>query len=316
MTQNMIQMMQITETQVAGIRLPVGGSNSSNAAHGGKEPTRMNDRAESVHANTQNIERVSGWRKLAAVGALSVVALAGCSSNVEAQPEPSETTISAEPTTPTPTETATEQPGATYETYTVEELQIPAGLSDEEFGRLVVEDRLAKWVNAGANEGLLTRMEEEGLTWEELLPKIADENRDLFVEALIEPSWRRDGNTQATIWTSYTSESIERLREWNLSVLRSYVATQWSDSPEDKEGYRVSLHVEGYGDVWSENGPGYSGGDGRVDAIFAFQSNGDQNSRGGTIREDRVFHAMFQDTKVEGEQEWIQGLMLSAPTER
>ena len=266
-------------------------------------------------------ERLLRRAGVPAIAVLTAVALAACSNTgAQEQPRSETTSISTEApnTTATPDtdSSSTEQPEVAYETYTVEELQIPAGLSDEEFGRLVVEDRLTKWVNAGANEGLLTRMEEEGLTWEELLPKIADENRDLFVEALIEPSWRRDGNTQATIWTSYTSESIERLREWNLSVLRSYVATQWSDSPEDNEGYRVSLHVEGYGDVWSENGPGYSGGDGRVDAIFAFQSNGDQNSRGGTIREDRVFHAMFQDTKVEGEQEWIQGFMLSAPTER
>lgn len=284
----------------------------------------MEKHAESVHTNTdKKNERISGLRKLAAVGALSAIALTGCAANnVEAQPSPVETTTSASPvpletTEPTPAETP--QPGATYETYTVEELQIPAGLSDEEFGRLVVEERLALWVNAGANEGLLTRKEEEGLSWEELLPKIADENRDLFVEALINPNggWRTGGGaTTSVIWGGYTQESIERLREWNLSVLRSYVATQWSDNPEDKEGYRASFHVEDYGEVWNDAQHGYGSGDGRVNAIFAVQSNGDLNSRGGTIREDKVFHAMFQETKVEGDQEWIQGFMLSAPTDR
>lgn len=319
MTQNMIQMMQITDIQVVGIRLPLGGSNSSNAAHGGKEPTRMNDRAESVHANTQSIERVSGWRKLAAVGALSVVALAGCANNVEAQPGPAESTISAEPTTPAPTDTVAEQPGATYETYTVEELQIPAGLSDEEFGRLVVEDRLAKWVNAGANEGLLTRKEEEGLTWDELLPIIADENRDLFVEALINPAdgWRTGGGAGASnyLWGQHTQDSIDRLREWNLQTLQAYVETQWSDDPEDTEGYRTWWQVEGYGEVWSNGLHGYGSGDGRVDAIFTLHNNSDQNTLS-AFPKDVVYHAMFQDTKVEGDQEWIQGFMISEPTPR
>ena len=153
---NVLYIRQRPDFSVADVSLPVGANGrapfltSHNVAQGDKEPTRMTNHRERVQEPTNSNERFGGWRKLAAIGALSTIALTGGASNVDAKPGPGETSVTAEPTetaepTPTPVETG---PSATEIEARIQELQMPAGLSDEELAEAYI-DRYIQWLNAG-----------------------------------------------------------------------------------------------------------------------------------------------------------------------
>ena len=73
----------------------------SNAAVRGKEPSGMK-RQESSPTSSSSTERLGGWHKFAAVGALSAIALTGCATNnAEAKsPASPEVTTSVDPSDP------------------------------------------------------------------------------------------------------------------------------------------------------------------------------------------------------------------------
>lgn len=102
------------------------------------------------------------------------------------------------PTTPVATAQAT--PGASevskqgsgeLGTFTVDAMKIPAGLSDEEFGRTLV-DRLNTWYTAGATK------ENQDRWWaskspETVVDSIASDNTFTGAKALFGPDWQKDG---------------------------------------------------------------------------------------------------------------------------
>ena len=158
-------------------------------------------------------------------------ALAGCATE-EVGAAPSRTSTTSETIAPTPEQTESPE-------LTVEQLEIPAGLSAEEVGELIVGDRFTEWLNAGANDTLLDRykQDEEHASWDEFLPYIAQENKNYFADALYISGW--EDNPQLV---QYVNGSIEG----NTQILRAYVATAWNQDtyPENVEPYRQWLEVQ------------------------------------------------------------------------
>lgn len=99
---------------VAGDSLPASDRSSVTAASSGKEPSAVKQQQELLNTNTTetNLDkknRLTRLHRLAAIGALSTLALTGCAvDDVEATPSPSETTQTQVEDEPTPTPTATE----------------------------------------------------------------------------------------------------------------------------------------------------------------------------------------------------------------
>lgn len=139
-----------------------------------------------------------------------------------------------------PSETPAEaSPPASPEvqTFTAEQLEIPAGLDAETLGKTIVADRWSEWLNAGATNELRWAAHDVNESWDEFLPKMVDNNREVFADALYVPGWQSNENLLKDITTT---------RNANLANLQWYVATAWSgdQKPQNKEGYRSWLTVE------------------------------------------------------------------------
>lgn len=185
MIQNMIQIKQSTEYQVAGNRLPVGAATSSNAAIDGKDPTRMKkNHGESVSSTTS--EKVSPWRKFIAIGALSSIALTGCVSQ-QAPEKPQQTT---EAPAEEPAEPTVEAPAKSFEEL-VNERKIEAGLSAEDYARTLIEERFVAWLTPIDKETFYA--EHRGADGKEAIRAVeqryAAENTKIFTNATFIPGW-------------------------------------------------------------------------------------------------------------------------------
>ncbi len=121
------------------------------------------------------------------------------------------------------------------QTFTVEQLEIPAGLDAETLGKTIVADRWSEWINAGATDSLADVKFEANESWDVLLPKIADQNEKAFTDALYVPGWQSDDNLKA---------DVDMLHSANLSTLRWYVTTAWSEKSQNQEGFRSWLTVQ------------------------------------------------------------------------
>jgi hypothetical protein len=196
---------------------------------------------------------------LLAAGALTI-GLAGCGANASAQgPEPTSSSSSE----PTPDTSEAPSPQET-ETPTSSEFEIPAGLSAEEVGELIVGDRFTNWNNAGAEDSLLDRSIDENISWDDLLPIVADENKKLYADALYVDGWENDPNLV---------KSVDGARDANLSVLQWYTYTAWSseEKPENKEGFKSWMEVIDVDEVTSDE-------DSRViNVVYIQKNNSDQN---------------------------------------
>ncbi len=168
--------------------------------------------------------------------AIAAGAVMGINAAAEAPQSQPTAEAPADPSAPeAPTDSSPETPVSPE--LTVEQLEIPAGLSAEELGKLVVADRFTAWRNAGAREDLNKRSAAENIAWADLLPRMAGENRDLFAEALFVPDWQLDTNLSVV---------AEAFSDINLNTLEGYVATEWSQDtkPENIEGYRSWYTVD------------------------------------------------------------------------
>ncbi len=138
-----------------------------------------------------------------------------------------------------PTETAPPTPEATNspeQELTVEALQVPAGLSAEALGEMVVGDRFTAWANAGADDNLRLRAREANVGWPAFLPEVADENAAIFAEALYIDGWEQDPNLV---------KDVNGAKEINRATLDSYKSTAWNrdEHPENVEPYRYWMNV-------------------------------------------------------------------------
>lgn len=211
---------------VAGIRLPLEGHHQVVIATiRGKESSRMKNRAESTPSRTK--EHFSPWQKLAAIGALSSVALTGCATqNVSAEPGPSSSTSASEAPTPTPTETAASQAEVDAK---IKKLEIPAGLEPEALGAAII-DRLNQWSNEGADASAKAKLIDDAPTdetIEETAQRLAQQNAELYAVALFGEDYATNPSTSVYVKKSITT---------NASTLAAYGQTAWNDQWRQPDG--------------------------------------------------------------------------------
>lgn len=188
----------------------------------------------------------------------SVLMLAGCVSTAE--PDHAQEAVVEEPA---PVET--EDPGV--EAPALGEYEIPAELSAEELGKVIFEDRITQWYNAGAKDSLIDDLVDKNLTWDEYLPQLAKERANVFANALVGEGYLNNPNLALF---------VERGEEANLAVLRSYVATQWNtENPENIEGYRVWIEVNAVEELTDDNA---ANGERSIKVDLSLKSNADKNT--------------------------------------
>lgn len=205
-------------------------------------------------------KKVSQLKKFGIAGLAAVTILAGgitiganVSAKEQAPPvatEPAETT----PTEPTETdpvvapETEDKSDDETETELSYEEqvaaLEIPAGLDKDELATTFVADRLTQWLNAGCEDSLSE--DTIGQTWDEALPLIAEENAKLFSEALFIEGWEQET-------ANYLPDAVDAFRDLNLNTLNGYVSTQWSDKPENIEGFKSWYTVNSVNETSNRN---------------------------------------------------------------
>lgn len=222
------------------------------AASCGKEPTRMNHRVESVQTSSTEStpdSKLPLWLRRTLAAALAPLALTGCAVSQAAPgetPEPAPSTSASVDPTPHPsaTETASQEPAPeeTEPTETpktreelVAELEIPAGLSPEEYAA-AYRDRMDRWYMAGASEEVYELFYDTSKGMDEVrqgLQDIAAEQRDIFTDALFDEDW---GQYPSLV------NVADRVATANAQMLE-----RWAKNHNDPDGaeYRAWSEVTG-----------------------------------------------------------------------
>lgn len=116
-------------------------------------------------------------------------------------------------------------------------LEIPTGLDTETLANTIVADRLTKWLNAGAEDSLLDDSMKANEGWATYLPKVAQENADVYTQALFVDDWEQH--------TDLVQEANND-QSFNLGVLQRYVNTAWNSDahPENKEAFKTWFTID------------------------------------------------------------------------
>ncbi|WP_409048284.1 hypothetical protein AB2L57_05830 [Microbacterium sp. HA-8] len=279
----------------------------------------MKQQHELLHTNTTetNIDkknRLTGLHRLAAIGALSTLALTGCAAdNVGAAPNPSETTqtqVEEEPT-PTPAVTAEAyggiEPNLEGEALTAA-FEIPAGLSDEELAQAFI-DRMNAWMMYGATperaaEWLADRWKgSDG--WLTEYGAVASNNEDAISPALFaEEAITSEGNLSL----------LALMQEINADSIYRYVRTSFPDlDPEDTEPYlrwRELVSVKDVSTYQTEDGTR------SLQIAYVEKANGDKNTALGDNQSlsegiEGFWNVAFV---TDGSHERVQGIMDFKPS--
>lgn len=129
----------------------------------------------------RTLNHISGFSRVAITTLIAggvVLGVSGCASDANA--EKPATTQSAE--TPAPTDTAAAQ--AEREAL-IQKLEVPAGLSTEQLAKVIEEDRITGWINAGKTPDMNALMDKGNLSPQELFSQIAAENQLTYGVALL-----------------------------------------------------------------------------------------------------------------------------------
>lgn len=161
----------------------------------------------------------------------------------EAPANTSEPIDPVEPVEPAPIEEEPTTPEV--DTISVEALEIPADLSAEKLAEIIFEDRFTGWANAGATSDLFNLGIEQNKSWNELLPEVAAQNKDLFAEALYVSNWEENPELV---------QNIEAKTETNLAVLGNYVQTAFKTEGPSVEAYYIETLVKSVSESAGENG--------------------------------------------------------------
>ncbi|MDQ4213740.1 hypothetical protein [Microbacterium capsulatum] len=171
------------------------------------------------------------------IGLAGAVIAAGAVIGVKAASDTGHTPPEKDPkaTFQTPEATPSESSVTTPEhVYTVQELLIPATLTGEDAAKLLVEQRLKAWTNAGESYQLWNdRVNSGGNT--ALLQK-AQATGQTFSNALFVPNWRQ---MQPSLVATYDEQVQE-----NAAALGAWLRTYKSGNPADKEPYVRSMAVD------------------------------------------------------------------------
>lgn len=122
-----------------------------------------------------------------AIAALMAMGITACSTQPEAAPQEQ---VDEQPDTETQSP-AQEQELALEEQ--INALKIEAGLSAEEYATVLFEERLVAWRLAGADEAFeLLQYEVDAAKREEVQKQIAEEQKNIYANALFVPGWEEN----------------------------------------------------------------------------------------------------------------------------
>lgn len=236
---------------------------------------------------------------VAAMGAsLLLAGLTGCapedvatSAPVEPSEAPSSPVEPSEGTEPTsPAETTEPAPELNEREQRIEELKIPAGLSDEEFADRVVST-ISSWINEGSDDTLLDDVVEKNIPTDQYLSQMAGENAYIYAEALFSDDWQTNPGVMSFVSAATLA---------NEKTTGAFLGTNWADNPEDIEGYRSWDEVSSVAVVSSDS----------TGRSIEINVNGFDNSEKNSV-EDKVFisDGFYEiTTTVEGDTEYIRSI--------
>ena len=209
--------------------------------------------------SSKSKETLRGLKKLAAVGSIAAAAfsLSACEDTANAEHFP-EVTVSDEATPDTSNSQSgqsglgesgeTTSPEGGEAEYTVEELEIEAGLSDEELGRTLMQ-RLEAWENAEAPEDDNAELYQRGMKVgrDQAIEDLAEQNKQIFTDALMTDGW--EDSVAASDFVDYMKQRNKKTIEGaNASVGAKEpipVDTYTYRSAETLENWKPELPVEG-----------------------------------------------------------------------
>ena len=160
----------------------------------------MKEKDFGIESSTDKREaRLRGLKKFAAAGSIAVAAfgLGACNDNASAESEPqSSVSTEASQSDSTISESGTEsesgESGTQEQEYTVEDLEIEAGLSDEELGDTLME-RLEQWENAQTPKDTNAKMYQmTNLGLDASINYLVNENEQVFTSALMADGWENE----------------------------------------------------------------------------------------------------------------------------
>ncbi|MCX2746263.1 hypothetical protein OOZ51_00350 [Arthrobacter sp. MI7-26] len=170
-----------------------------------------------------------GAGAVVATGLIATGAFLGIRAGTEGQhsagPSPSPDNTSSAPVTPG--ETAAPTP----EALTVASLEISANNTPEKIGELIVQDRLSKWVMAGATPENQRAWLDSGGSYD-VIKAIAEKNGDTIADALLVPNWR---DIPALV------KFVNNEKEINAHNLEFWMKTYKSQNPADQEAFTNSI---------------------------------------------------------------------------
>ncbi|MNX67121.1 hypothetical protein D3C86_982290 [compost metagenome] len=158
----------------------------------------------------------------------------GENNNNENKPVPTQPVATAETTPGQLTESAepTLEAVKSYEKpFTVESMQIPSGLSAEEYGEALITDRYTRWIMAGTTEENEQAFFDNGGD-ETILANVADKNATIVAEALYVPDWK---NKRRLV------EYLDTEKDLNRANLAAWVRTNTSQGPVEEEAFEETV---------------------------------------------------------------------------
>lgn len=215
---------------------------------------KLTEQESSVTSNpNRRTHRRAGLATVAA--ATAALALAACtpSNNVDATPEP--------------VETSTSTPAPEFEGANPEDFIIPAGLDAEAAAEAVVEGALTSWDNAGANDSLRDRILASDESFDTVITEVVAENKQVAVENLFVENWE---SVPSLVDLANGSADI------NYQNLQWFTSTAWSqdEKPENIEGFKTSRDVLAVQEI--DDGDG-NPNTRRIKLDYTTLTNGDKN---------------------------------------
>ncbi|MBX3077737.1 MAG: hypothetical protein KF692_00675 [Cryobacterium sp.] len=198
-------------------------------------------------------EKKSGsWTRGKIISGIAIASVLGIAGGTAAVLTPQSQSAPEVPVDPTETPTISPSPEVTQSPkaeFTVQSLEIPTGLDSEALGKALIEDRITKWLNAGANQETMTLWINYSGTLDEFVPTIVDPNTEIIRKALFIEDYKNsplDSNIDGV---------IDGISIVNSIVIKNYIATVASDNPNNKEAYRQWYTVDSVNELKS-NTPG------------------------------------------------------------
>lgn len=183
--------------------------------------------------STNTREHVPAWRRFAALGLLSSVALTGCAAQHVSAETPASSPVPSAAASETPSTAETTRSQAEIETE-INQLKIPTGLDNQTLATTFM-DRVDKWTNAGDSESLKPVLMKTTLGRDGLAHELAEDNQQIYATALFGPDWQNNPAIKNV---------ADGMAEENAWTLGAYMGTAWNNNTTANGAYEYRRWTE------------------------------------------------------------------------